>query len=472
MRHLVLILAAFAVLAVAAGSWSVHELEDALLIPADLASVERTMVVAPGAEMGSVVRRLAEADLFARPGWVRFYADHLQEAATPVPGEYALSRDLSALQQIERVLEGAVVTYTVILTPGVTADEVAERLAGAGVADADALRPLLTDRGFLDGVGISAESVEGYLFPDPYMLPKGLSGRALLTRLVRRYRDIVAVPELEPDAHDVLTEHQRLVLASLVQKSGVLRSEWRRFAALLRNRLRAGLPLDVSAADAYGRGRTAAHEKNRWSTRRPGLPSTPVCSPGIDAIAAVVHPARSDARYMVARENGTHVFCEDQACYRAAIRRWQRGLPPVPPGVFLGPDGLPRPLPPERRRVEASVGPDTPNAGSGGRPLLPGLDPVGEVEPRWPSPRLREGRREPDRGLPVAPPASGGRPAEDRPTGQTPGMPAPRGPRPARELRPPAPDPPNPPNPPNGVPAQVIHAPFPAVFRVAGVRIS
>ena len=347
MRHVVLSLATLALLVVVAGSCAVRELEDALVIPADAAAGERVVVIAAGVDMRSVVRRLAEADLFARPRWVRFYADHLREPAAPVPGEYALSRDLSALQQLERVSEGAVVTYTVNLVPGITAEAVAERFAEAGVADVASLRPLLTDRRFLAEVGVSAASIEGYLFPDPYTLPKGLSGREVLKRLVARYREVIAAPELEPDPNDPLTEHQRLVLASLIQKSRVLPSEWRLFAALLRNRLRIGLPLDMPAAEAYGRRHTPAGDKNRWSTRRPGLPPTPICSPGIDAIDAVVHPARSDARYMVARSNGTHVFCEDRECYRAAIRRWKMGLPPVPPGVVLGPDGLPLPKPPE-----------------------------------------------------------------------------------------------------------------------------
>lgn len=359
MRLLVLSLATLALLAVVGGSCAVAELEDALLIPADPAGSERVVVVEPGAALGAVVGQLAAADLFSRPAWVRFYAEHLRAGDTPVSGEYALSRDLSAVQQLERILEGAVVTYTVNLPPGVTAEEAFQRFAQAGVVSAHDLTPLLTDRAFLDEVGVSAESLEGYLFPDPYTLPKGLSPRALLKRLVERYREVVSLPELEADPNDALTEHQRLVLASLIQKSGVRPSEWRLFAALLRNRLRLGLPLNQAFAERYGRRFTPANEHNRWNTRRAGLPPTPICSPGIEAIAAVVHPARSDVRYMVARSNGTHVFCRDQDCYRAAIRQWKMGLPPVPPGVLLGPDGLPVPSP---------VGPTVDAEGSGSSP--------------------------------------------------------------------------------------------------------
>lgn len=355
MRPLVLSLATFALAMVLAGSCAVRKLEEALLIPAGASADERVVRVERGVQVDTVVGQLAKAGLLSRPAWVRFYADHLRQAAAVRPGEYALSRDLSAIQQIERIVEGAVVTYTVNLTPGVTAEEAVERFADAGVAKVEALKPLLTDRAFLTEIGIPAESVEGYLFPDPYTVPKGLPARALVTNLVARHRAVVRSTSLEPDPNDPLDEYQRMILASLVQKSAVVPREWRLFAALLRNRLRVGLPLEVPAADAYGERRTANGEKNRWSTRRAGLPPTPICNPGVEALVSVVRPARSDARYMVARSNGTHVFCKDRECYRAAIRRWKMGLPPVAPGIPLGPDGLPLPPSPPDASVDASL---------------------------------------------------------------------------------------------------------------------
>jgi UPF0755 protein len=56
-------------------------------------------------------------------------------------------------------------------------------------------------------------------------------------------------------------------------------------------------------------------------TRR-GLPPTPICLLGRDALLAVARPAEGDALYFVASGDGGHVFSATLEQHNAAVRRY------------------------------------------------------------------------------------------------------------------------------------------------------
>ena len=64
---------------------------------------------------------------------------------------------------------------------------------------------------------------------------------------------------------------------------------------------------------------------NLWNTyTRKGLPYTPICNPGVDAIEAVLHPISSKELYFVAHGDGTHMFANNLWQHNINVKKWKK----------------------------------------------------------------------------------------------------------------------------------------------------
>ena len=94
----------------------------------------------------------------------------------------------------------------------------------------------------------------------------------------------------------------------MVEREAALPSERALVAAVIYNRLRAGMQLGIDATLRYGlhippSSSITARElasPNPYNTRlHYGLPPTPICNPGLASIEAAAHPAHVDYLYYV-----------------------------------------------------------------------------------------------------------------------------------------------------------------------------
>ncbi len=102
-----------------------------------------------------------------------------------------------------------------------------------------------------------------------------------------------------------------------------------RIAAVIYNRLRLGMPLQVDATIEYALPKHKSELSfadlkidSPYNTYvHAGLPPTPIANPGLPSLEAALHPAKSDDLYYVYCGNGRHVFAKTLAEHQANVAR-------------------------------------------------------------------------------------------------------------------------------------------------------
>ncbi|EGJ31194.1 MULTISPECIES: endolytic transglycosylase MltG [Moorena] len=181
--------------------------------------------------------------------------------------------------------------------------------------------------------------LEGYLYPDTYKLPSdGISPQAVIQQMLNRFEQ-VALPVYEKGQYKTqLSINDWVTLGSIVEKEAVVAEERDRIAGVFTERLRRGMRLETDPTVEYGLGiRQTADQPLTYKQVRqpspyntylnPGLPPTPIASPGIGSLKATLDPEDTEYLFFVARYDGTHVFSKTLTEHEAAknaIRRERR----------------------------------------------------------------------------------------------------------------------------------------------------
>jgi UPF0755 protein len=315
-------------LAVAAGATVAY-----VLAPVDPSGPPRIIVVPKGQTSLQIGERLAAAGLI-RAGWGFAAAAQLRRVATRLQeGEYRLSPAMPLLQILDTLARGDVVLHQVTIPEGFTAAEIVDALAGAGIGTPKGLAALVQHGAptfpyaFLSRT--ASGSLEGFLFPDTYRIPRYLADRQIVQRFLTRFADVV-VPRARALA-STRPLYEVITVASLVEREAKIPSERPVIAGVLYNRLARGMKLEVDATVLYALGRhkdvvTLDDLKvdSPYNTYRyAGLPPGPIANPGLASITAALRPADTRYLFYVARADGSHVFSRTFAEHLIAIRKYR-----------------------------------------------------------------------------------------------------------------------------------------------------
>jgi UPF0755 protein len=180
--------------------------------------------------------------------------------------------------------------------------------------------------------------LEGFLYPDTYKLNGDkITPKSVVEQMLNRFEQ-VALPLYQQGQNQTqLDLRQWVTLASIVEKEAVVHSERSLIAGVFSQRLLRGYPLGADPTVEYGLGirqtvdqpltLAEVNTPSAYNTYlNPGLPPTPIASPGLASLKAALYPENTSYLYFVARYDGTHVFSrtlsEHQAA-QAAIRKQQ-----------------------------------------------------------------------------------------------------------------------------------------------------
>lgn len=331
------LLAALLLLAACAATGLVFWYQQYCNSPTGLAE-EVTVIISRGAGVRRIGELLAEKGVLQND--LRYLALARLSGLAPKlkAGEYSFTPGMTPPEILQKIADGKVVLHPVTVVEGLRLEQIAEVFAKEGRADAEKFLRLARDPDFIKQSGLKGElpdNLEGYLFPDTYLLTREMDEEALLRRMVGRFQEVWdGLPSHEQGK---LTRHEILTLASVVEKETGAAAERPLIARVFLNRLDQGMKLQSDPTVIYGMGAAYTGKIRKADLRNPtshntytipGLPPGPICSPGRAALAAVLAPAESDALYFVSKNDGTHVFSKTLAEHNRAVDVYQRGKKP------------------------------------------------------------------------------------------------------------------------------------------------
>jgi UPF0755 protein len=249
-------------------------------------------------------------------------------------GEYRFDRAMTPFEVIDKIARGDVFVVHVTFREGLTMAEMAKIFEAEGLGEAAAFLQAATDPAPIREMDPAAKDLEGYLFPETYALPRRADAAKLVKQMVAAFQQAFPPALIEAAASNNLTPRQIVTLASIVEKETAKPEERPLVAAVYRNRLRIGMPLQCDPTVIYALQRAGRFTGNLrrddlmfdspYNTYRyPGLPPGPIASPGKASLEAAAKPADVEFVYFVSRNDGSHEFARTLEEHNRNVQKYQ-----------------------------------------------------------------------------------------------------------------------------------------------------
>jgi peptidoglycan lytic transglycosylase G len=287
------------------------------------------VTVPSGATMRMAADSLEAAGVIGSAKLFGFYAKITKRDRSIKAGTYILDRSSSWNEIVDALVAGKGIVFTVTIPEGWDLKTIVPSVSRIMKVDSAALDSAARDTALIRRLGIPTPTLEGYLFPETYLLPEGSDARPIVSRLVAEFER-----RWKPEWNDQLTKigmtrHQVMTLASIIEKEARVANERPIISAVYHNRLKRGMLLQADPTVLYALGRHAnrvlyrdLEVKSPYNTyRNVGLPPGPIASPGIASIEAALFPADVPFLYFVAHPDGHHEFRATLREHNEAVRR-------------------------------------------------------------------------------------------------------------------------------------------------------
>lgn len=232
------------------------------------------VVVTRGAAIDTIGRQLQQAGLIKSVVAFKLMVMKLGVSKSIQAGDFRLDGKMSLAEIITGLTHGSLDVW-VTLPEGWRREQMAQKLAEELI-------------GFDEPEFLAATTnLEGYLFPDTYLVPREATAGAVVRLLTETFYKKVGV-----------IDRDTVILASIVEREAVGSEDRQLVADILTKRLKVGMGLNADATLQYALGKPdnwwpvpVASDKlvnSAYNTYKyKGLPPAPIANPGLAVIAAV-----------------------------------------------------------------------------------------------------------------------------------------------------------------------------------------
>jgi UPF0755 protein len=237
-------------------------------------------------------------------------------------GKYTFRENSSFASTLDVLLSGPTVPQEqkVTIPEGFRIEQIAERI-GTKVPGKTAANFLAAAKG--NKIRSSYQpaevtSLEGFLFPDTYVVSLEEDEAMIATRMVENFDSVADSLGLGSSTDKVkINPYEALIVASLVEREAKIDSDRAKIAQVIYNRLRADMYLQIDATLIYALNNNTTRllledlkMKSPFNSyNNKGLPPAPIANPGRASLEAALNPEPGDwLYYVVTGADGSHSF--------------------------------------------------------------------------------------------------------------------------------------------------------------------
>jgi UPF0755 protein len=304
-----------------------HVLNEPMQLPKDGIVLD----VKQGDNFKKITKDIENKGFLKNASYLYWYARLNKQAHLIHAGEYAIAATTTPIQLLDLLVAGKTITYSQTLIEGWNFKQVL-----AAIAQNPSIRQTLTDvkpGEVMARLGYAGQHPEGRFFPDTYHFPRGTTDVAFLQRAYQRMQQVLQQAwEKRAQNIPLKTAEEALILASVVEKETGVPHERAAISGVFTRRLQMGMKLQTDPTVIYGMGDRFKGDIRYKDLREDtpyntyvhyGLPPTPICMPGKEAIQAAVNPEEGKALYFVAKGDGSHQFSATLKAHNAAVKKYQ-----------------------------------------------------------------------------------------------------------------------------------------------------
>lgn len=299
--------------------------------PLKLQPNSQEIVIQPKSGLRSIANQLVAQGVLREPWRFLLLAKLLNKEQYLQAGNYTLNKNISPYQLLLSLNHGKTTQGSVTFIEGRTFAQMREKLARNDAVKQSIAN--LSDAEILKLLGSNRTVAEGLFFPDTFYFDRNTVDIALLKISYDAMQEKLE-KAWQARAKDLpyKDSYQALTMASIIEKETGKASERPMIAGVFVNRLRLGMRLQTDPTVIYGMGAQfngnirkkdlmADTPYNTYT--RNGLPPTPIAMPGMAAIDAALHPAKTKALYFVGKGDGSHIFSNSLDEHNRAVVRYQ-----------------------------------------------------------------------------------------------------------------------------------------------------
>lgn len=287
--------------------------------------------IQPKSGLRSIANQLVAQGVLKEPWRFIFLAKLLHKEQYLQAGSYTLNKNISPYQLLLSLNHGKTTQGSITFIEGRTFEQMRQKLAVN-----DAVKQSiggLSEAEILKLIGSKYSVAEGLFFPDTFYFDRNtadiellkISYSAMQSKLEKAWQG-------REQNLPYKNSYQALVMASIIEKETGKASERPMIAGVFVNRLRLGMRLQTDPTVIYGIGlrfdgnirkKDLSIDTPYNTYTRSGLPPTPIAMPGMAAIEAALHPAKTKALYFVGKGDGSHEFSNNLVEHNRAVVKYQ-----------------------------------------------------------------------------------------------------------------------------------------------------